>query len=76
MQLQITNTLAKRGSEQLGFRAVWSGTLQGAFWLAKDTKLLHADNEDWSDYADAQNDLSLCKNYMSEGTFPERYSMA
>ena len=28
--------------------------------VAKDPSFLHADSEDWSDWADAQTDLSLC----------------
>ena len=28
-------------------------------WVAKDPGFLHADSEDWSDWADAQADLSL-----------------
>ena len=30
-----------------------------AQWVAKDPSFLHADSEDWSDWADAQADLSL-----------------
>ena len=30
----------------LRIRAVWSESSLGAFWLAKDGKFLHADNED------------------------------
>ena len=30
----------------LRIRAVWSKSSLGAFWKAKDTKSLHADNED------------------------------
>ena len=41
--------------------------LNGTFWIAKDSKFLHADNED-SDQT-AQADLSLCWALMSEGTF-------
>ena len=37
-------------------------------WVAKNAKFLHADNEDWSDCADAQADLSLRWATMSEGT--------
>ena len=29
-------------------------------WVTKDPRFLHADSEDWSDWADAQADLSLC----------------
>ena len=34
-------------------RAVWSEPSLGIFWIAKDAKFLHADNEDLSDCADA-----------------------
>ena len=34
----------------LRIRAVWSESSTGAFWIAKDAKVLHADNED-SDHA-------------------------
>ena len=30
----------------LCIRAVWSKSSLGAFWIVKDTKYLHADNED------------------------------
>ena len=50
---------------------VWSESALGAFWIAKDATFLHADNEDWSDCADAETDLSLRGARMSEGTsFP------
>ena len=39
------------------------------FWIIKDAKFLYEDNEDWSEYAEAQVDLSLRLAYMSEGTF-------
>ena len=38
----------------------------GAFWIAKDAKFLHADNEDCEN---ALADLSLRWAHMSEGTF-------
>ena len=31
---------------RLRIRAVWSESLLGAFWIAKDAKFLHAGNED------------------------------
>ena len=43
----------------LGIRPVWSESLLCAQWVAKDRRFLHADSEDWSDWADAQADLSL-----------------
>ena len=50
----------------LGIRPVWSKSTLCAQWVAKDPSFLHADSEDWSawaslwsDWADAQADLSL-----------------
>ena len=45
----------------LGIRPVWSESSLCAQWVAKDPSFLHADSEDsgWSDWADAQADLSL-----------------
>ena len=43
----------------LGIRPVWSESSLCAQWVAKDLRFLHADSEDWSDWADAQADLSL-----------------
>ena len=40
----------------LGIRPVWSESLLYAQWVAKDPSFLHADSEDWSDWADAQAD--------------------
>ena len=42
----------------LGIRPVWSESSLSAQWVAKDTSFLHADSDDWSDWADAQADLS------------------
>ena len=42
----------------LGIRPVWSEFSMCAPWVAKDPSFLHADSEDWSDWADAQADLS------------------
>ena len=41
------------------------------FWIAKNAKLLHADNEEWSDCEDAHADFSLRggRGPMSQGTF-------
>ena len=38
---------------------VWSESSLCARWVAKDSSFLHADSEDWSDWADAKADLSL-----------------
>ena len=43
----------------LGIRPVWSESSLCAQWVAKDPSFLHADSEDWSDWADAQVDPSL-----------------
>ena len=43
-------------------RSDWAGcseSLLCAQWVAKDPSFLHADSEDWSDWADAQADPSL-----------------
>ena len=44
----------------LGIRPDWSESSLCAEWVAEDLSFLHADNKDWSDWADAQADLSLC----------------
>ena len=43
----------------LGICPVWSESLLCAQWVVKDPSFLHADSEDWSDWAYAQADLSL-----------------
>ena len=43
----------------LGIRPVWSESSLWAQWVAMDPSFLHADTEDWSDWADALADLSL-----------------
>ena len=43
----------------LGISPVWSEFTLCAQWVAKEPRFLHADSEDWSDWADAQADLSL-----------------
>ena len=37
-------------------RAIWSECSLGAFWIAKDAKSLYANNQDWSECADADRD--------------------
>ena len=57
-----TNKLSVRPTKtqiNLGIRPVWSESSLCAQWVAKDPRFLHADSEDWSDWADAQADLSL-----------------
>ena len=49
----------------LRIHAVWLESSLGAFWIAKDTMLLHADNEDDTDQIGAYG-----RAHMSEGTFP------
>ena len=43
----------------LGTRPVWSESSLCAQWVAKNPSFLHVDSEDWSDWADAEADLSL-----------------
>ena len=43
----------------LGIRPVWSESSLSALWVAKDPMILQVDNENRSDWADAQADLSL-----------------
>ena len=45
----------------LGICPVWSESSLCAQWVAKDPRFLHVDSDDsgWSDWADAQADLSL-----------------
>ena len=49
----------REDSDQSGLRPVWSESALYAQWIAKGPRFLHADSEDWSDWADAQIDLSL-----------------
>ena len=42
----------------LGIHPVWSESSLCTQWVAKDPRFLHADSEDWSDWADAQANLS------------------
>ena len=44
----------------LSIPQVWSASWLCAQWVANDPSCHHADSEDWSDWADAQADLSLC----------------
>ena len=43
----------------LGIRPVWSESSLCIESVAKGPNFLHADSEDWSNWADAQADLSL-----------------
>ena len=43
----------------LGIHPVWPESSLCAQWVAKDPSFLHADSEDWWDWADAKADLSL-----------------
>ena len=57
-----TNKITVRPAKtqiRLGIRPVWSESSLRAQWVAKDLSFLHADSEDWSDWANAQADLSL-----------------
>ena len=58
-----TNKVSVRPAKtqiSLGIHPVWSESSLCAQWVAKNLRFLHADSEDWSDWADAQADLSLC----------------
>ena len=57
-----TNKMSVRPAKtqiSMGNRPVISESSLCAQWAAKDPSFLHADSEDWSDWADAQADLSL-----------------
>ena len=43
----------------LDIRPVWSESSLCTQYEAKDPSFLHADSEDWSDWVDAEADLSL-----------------
>ena len=49
----------REDSDSLGIRPVWS-VFTVCSIVVKGPMFLHADNEDWSDWVDAQADLSLC----------------
>ena len=42
-------------------------------WVAKDPSFLHADSKDWSDWADAQADLSFHWAHMPSFKFVMRW---
>ena len=57
-----TNKMSVRPAKtqiSMGNRPVRSESSLCAQWAAKDPSFLHADSEDWSDWADAKADLSL-----------------
>ena len=57
-----TNEMTVRPAKtqiSLGIRPVCSESKLWAEWVAKDPSFIHADSEDWSDWADAEADLSL-----------------
>ena len=58
-----TNKMTVRPAN-LGICPVWSKSSLCAQWVAKDSSFLHADSEDWSDWANAQADMSLCWAHM------------
>ena len=47
-------------SDQISLCPVWPESSLCAHWVTKNPRFLHADSEDWSDWADAQADLNLC----------------
>ena len=55
-----TNKMTLRPAKtqiSLGIRPIWSESSLCARWVAKKPSFLHADSEDWSDWAGAQADL-------------------
>ena len=57
-----TNKVSVRPAKtqfSLGIHPVWSESSLCTQWVAKDQSFLHADSEDWSDWANAQADLCL-----------------
>ena len=44
---------------RLGGCPAWSESSLCTLWVARDPSFIHADSKDWSDWADAQADLSL-----------------
>ena len=57
-----TNKMTVRPAKtqiSLDIRQIWSESSLCAQWVAKGPSFLLADSEDWSDWADAQADLSL-----------------
>ena len=67
MSHNVWKTFFARVSDQS--RKVWSESSLDVFWIAKDAKFLHVDNEALITLQDAQADLSLHLVHMSEGTF-------
>ena len=58
-QNQQNEFCAQQRHISLGIRPVWLESSLCAQWVAKEPSFLHADSEDWSDWADAHADLSL-----------------
>ena len=52
----------------LRVRAVWSESSQGAFWITKDAKNLHADSEDFDLTAQMRRLIWVFVGRMLEGT--------
>ena len=62
-----TNKMTVRPAKiqiSLGICPVWSESSLCTQWVAKDPSFLHADSGLWSDWADAQADLSLHWEHM------------
>ena len=53
----------------LCFDTVWHEFSLRIFWIVKDVKFLHVNNEDSNQTAYMQADSSLCCVHMSEGMF-------
>ena len=55
----------------LRIRAVWSKSSLGAFWIAKDAKLLHADHEDTDPSVRMRRLIWVFVGRTSKGTFSD-----
>ena len=53
----------QRRQISLGIRPVWSESSLCAQWVSKDPRFLHADSDDWAEWADAQADLRWAPFY-------------
>ena len=64
-QTQHNDCALSKDSDQPGLPPRLIRVFACAQWVAKDPSFLHADSEDWPDWADAQADLSLSWAHMT-----------
>ena len=62
-QNQQSECVPSEDSDQPGHPPRLSRVFACAQWVAKDSSFLHADSEDWSDWADAQSETDLSLRY-------------